>query len=310
MALLNSSLLGLIGLLPPRYLSAFMLGVSLNAVFPLWMRVITLMWFGIMNEVKYFQGAVVFFGCTGFFLGVCALGVHTVVRQNVIIFNLAQTLDHAHDDDDDDNPNVYINKLIDANNTVEFNEAVFQSVQSQNKLGSLKDVCATQKRICMESFAVVLVYLTSLICYPGLILQTRVAFIKDESWFQVFMLALYSAADIGGRFAIHLIKSPSSTFLLILLSILRIALIFTSLQIGLTPSESTSVFNADWFKIVNTLLLGIGNGLLGTLLIIIGTYKVGIEEAERAGQLMALHMTVGRGIGSMISGVGLYKVFK
>jgi len=42
----------------------------------------------------------------------------------VIIFNLVQTLEDIKDQDEDyDNQNV--NRLIDANNTLEFNDAVF-----------------------------------------------------------------------------------------------------------------------------------------------------------------------------------------
>jgi hypothetical protein len=54
MAILQSSLAGLAGILPPKYMSAFMLGITLNAVGPLILRVITLAYFGILDQVKYF----------------------------------------------------------------------------------------------------------------------------------------------------------------------------------------------------------------------------------------------------------------
>ena len=43
------------------------------------------------------------------------------------------------------------------------------------------------------------------------------------------------------------------------------------------------MIQTDWFKIVNTLLLGLGNGVLGTMLMIIGPYKVTSADSERAG---------------------------
>ena len=49
MAILNSSIVGLAGILPPKYMSAFMLGISLNAVGPIILRVITLASFGLMS---------------------------------------------------------------------------------------------------------------------------------------------------------------------------------------------------------------------------------------------------------------------
>jgi hypothetical protein len=67
-------------------------------------------------------------------------------------------------------------------------------------MGSLADVWKTYKLIWIEATALFIVYLCTLICFPGLILQTRLSFMPDESWFQVFMLALYALADISGRF--------------------------------------------------------------------------------------------------------------
>ena len=49
MAILSSSLAGLAGILPPKYMSAFMLGISLNAVGPLILRALTLAYFGLLN---------------------------------------------------------------------------------------------------------------------------------------------------------------------------------------------------------------------------------------------------------------------
>lgn len=94
MAILNSSIVGLAGILPSKYMSAFMLGISLNAVGPIVLRVITLASFGILDRVKYFFGALVFFSANGIFLVVCAFGVFVVIRQNVIIFNMALTLEN------------------------------------------------------------------------------------------------------------------------------------------------------------------------------------------------------------------------
>ena len=97
MAVLSSSIAGLAGILPPRYMSAYMLGISLNAVGPLIIRVITLASFGILDEVKYFFGALVFFGATALYLLICAFGILLVIKQNVIIFNLVQTLKDIQD---------------------------------------------------------------------------------------------------------------------------------------------------------------------------------------------------------------------
>ncbi len=80
MAILSGSLAGLAGILPPKYMSAFMLGITLNAVGPLIIRVITLAYFGILDEVKYFQGALVFFSVNAGYLVVCSCLILLVIK--------------------------------------------------------------------------------------------------------------------------------------------------------------------------------------------------------------------------------------
>jgi hypothetical protein len=70
-------------------MSAFMLGISLNALIPIALRIVTLACFGLLDRVKFFFGALIFFASNGAFMVVCAYGVFIVIRQNVIIFNLA-----------------------------------------------------------------------------------------------------------------------------------------------------------------------------------------------------------------------------
>jgi len=138
MAILSSSIVGLAGILPPKYMSAFMLGLSLNALIPICLRVVTLASFGVLDSVKYFFGAMIFFGLNAAFLGVCAYGALVVIRQNVIIFNLAMVIEDKGNEkeqvmvDDLYYEDRNINKLMDANNTDSFNEAVIECVQAKN----------------------------------------------------------------------------------------------------------------------------------------------------------------------------------
>jgi len=127
MALTSSGLAGLAGVLPPKYMSSFMLGISLNAVGPLIVRIVTLASFGIMDQVKYFFGALIFFVITALYLVICCFIIHRVIRQNVVIFNMALTLED-NKDVDEDYGNQYVHNLMEADNTLEFNEAVFKSL--------------------------------------------------------------------------------------------------------------------------------------------------------------------------------------
>jgi hypothetical protein len=113
------------------------------------------------------------------------------------------------------------------------------------------------------------------------------------------MLSIFTVADILGRFASNLFKHSPSRAALIVASFFRMGLIATSLLIWLKQSPEF-IFDSDWFKILNTFSIGFTNGLLGTLLMVVGPTRVNRDESERAGQIMAFHLTLGRGLGAMV----------
>lgn len=87
--------------------------------------------------------------------------------------------------------------------------------------------------IWIESAALCLVIATSLVCYPGLIIQSNLTIIKNESWLQVTFIAFYTVSDVIGRYATTPFKVGPRKRFLVTISILRIAFIYTSLMIGL-----------------------------------------------------------------------------
>jgi len=80
MAVGFSSIAGLTGMLPPRFMAAFMLGYSLNGLGLIALRVVTLFSFDILNEVRYFYGSLIYFAISAGFLMICACGIFIVIR--------------------------------------------------------------------------------------------------------------------------------------------------------------------------------------------------------------------------------------
>ena len=130
MAILTSAIAGFAGMLPPKYMAAFMLGVALNGLGTIALRVITLLSFDILNEVKYFIGSLLYFLVNAIFYLICAFGIFPVIKSNVIIFNLANNLEDNNMGDSSANKNIA--KLINANDTATFNEAVLNCLHYQN----------------------------------------------------------------------------------------------------------------------------------------------------------------------------------
>ena len=99
------------------------------------------------------------------------------------------------------------------------------------------------------------------------------------------MLSIFSVAELAGRLvATYLAENKRLKNLnyLPLFSSIRFIQIYTLLMIGFSEKPRW-LFGSDWFKILNTFLLGLGNGALGTLLMIIGPYKVSSNDSEKAG---------------------------
>lgn len=71
----------------------------------------------------------IFFLITAVYFVFCGFIFRFVIRQNIIIFNMALTLED-NKDADEDYANQYVNNLMEADNTLEFNEAVFKSLKS------------------------------------------------------------------------------------------------------------------------------------------------------------------------------------
>lgn len=130
MAILTSAIAGFAGMLPPMYMSAFMLGVALNGVGTLALRAITLVSFDIMNKAKYFVGSLLYFVVNAIFYLICAFGIFPMIKSNVIIFNLANNLEDNRAGDASADKNII--KLINANDTATFNEAVLNCLHYQN----------------------------------------------------------------------------------------------------------------------------------------------------------------------------------
>lgn len=77
------ALSGFAGMLPPKYMSAFMIGISINGLGTIVVRMMTLLTvsnFDIMNQVKYFYGSLIYFTLMGCFFIICAFGIFVVIK--------------------------------------------------------------------------------------------------------------------------------------------------------------------------------------------------------------------------------------
>lgn len=182
----------------------------------------------------------------------------------------------------------------------------------QRNQHSIFHVC---KKIWKWGFATFISFLVTLSCFPGV-----AALIKpvDEStiveWFKPFftptvIFLCFNAADFTGRIVagkIQLLK-PHNANIAVLLAFVRIIFIPLIMQCNTLPKHLPSIngpvhlFNDNISPIVLITFLGLTNGYLGNLCMMYGPQLVNPAEAEQAGTIMSLFLTLGLAMGSVIS---------
>ena len=78
----------------------------------------------------------------------------------------------------------------------------------------------------------------------------------------------------------------------------RILLIGTTI-LALPKLQLGAPFDSSWYVVVNLIVLGYSHGLNGTFAMILGTMSE--KEPEVRGYIMALHLTIGLALGSLLA---------
>ena len=148
-----------------------------------------------------------------------------------------------------------------------------------------------------------LTYTISLAVYPGLALSLS-WFGIDDNWLSVVVVGIWNVFDCLGRFlpnVVPLISKPT----LRLLSVLRLLGLLLVI-LGMPALGITYLQQSSWYALANLSLLGLSNGIVGTMLMIQGTMHT--KDVEVAGYIMAFHLTLGLALGSVVATLLSYVV--
>ncbi|XP_039119888.1 equilibrative nucleotide transporter 1-like [Dioscorea cayenensis subsp. rotundata] len=151
------------------------------------------------------------------------------------------------------------------------------------------------QRIKWLAFANALIYVVTLSIFPGYITEdVHSKALKD--WYPIILIAAYNVFDLVGKCftAVYMLENAK---IAVVSCVLR--LLFYPLFLGCL--HGPKFFRTEIPVTVLTCILGLTNGYLTSVLMIIAPKLVAIQHSETAGILMVIFLAIGLAAGSVVS---------
>ena len=144
----------------------------------------------------------------------------------------------------------------------------------------------------------VFVYALTLTVFPGTVLAGGMDWITNPSWEVWFIVTIYNICDTISRFASPLLLRFSQRTILVLVYA-RVVFFVTTYLLAL-KIEPASVFQADWARILNTILLGLSHGFTSIVLILV-PMNCSDKHKSKGGMLGGISLLMGVCIGCFLA---------
>ncbi|CAG5073500.1 Similar to slc29a4: Equilibrative nucleoside transporter 4 (Danio rerio) [Cotesia congregata] len=139
-------------------------------------------------------------------------------------------------------------------------------------------------------------YFVTLCLYPGIV--SEIISCKFESWMPVILMAAFNGADLLGKILASISYEWTRTQL-VYFSIARILLIPLFLLCAIP--RHAPILSSEIYPLLFSWLLGLTNGIVGSVPMIQAPSKVPEEHRELAGNIMTLSYTTGLTLGSLLA---------
>ncbi|EOY00376.1 Equilibrative nucleoside transporter - like 3 [Theobroma cacao] len=144
-------------------------------------------------------------------------------------------------------------------------------------------------------FGIILIYVVTLSIFPGYITEDVHSLILRD-WYPVLLITGYNVFDLVGKSltAVYLLENTK-----VAIAACVVRLLFFPLFIGCL--HGPQFFRTEIPVSILTCLLGLTNGYLTSVLMILAPKSVQIQHAETAGIVMVLFLVIGLASGSVIA---------
>ncbi|TYG90235.1 hypothetical protein ES288_A12G165400v1 [Gossypium darwinii] len=267
-ALVQGGLIGAAGELPERYMQAIVAGSGGSGVLVSMLRILTKAVFP-QDADGLRKSAYLYFFTSIVFMVIC-----------IVLYNVAHKL-----------PIMQYYEELKA-------EAVKEEKAEKGPMtgpvwrATLWNIVGTVK---WYGFGIVLIYVVTLSIFPGYITEDVHSLVLKD-WYPVLLITGYNVFDLVGKSltAVYLLENAK-----VAISACVVRLLFFPLFIGCL--HGPQLFRTEFPVSLLTCLLGLTNGYLTSVLMIMAPKSVQIQHAETSGIVMVLFLVVGLASGSVIA---------
>ncbi|KAK8265240.1 hypothetical protein V6Z11_D12G165500 [Gossypium hirsutum] len=267
-ALVQGGLIGAAGELPERYMQAIVAGSGGSGVLVSMLRILTKAVFP-QDGDGLRKSAYLYFFTSIVFMVIC-----------IVLYNVAHKL-----------PIMQYYEELKA-------EAVKEEKAEKGPMtgpvwrATLWNIVGTVK---WYGFGIVLLYVVTLSIFPGYITEDVHSLVLKD-WYPVLLITGYNVFDLVGKSltAVYLLENAK-----LAISACVVRLLFFPLFLGCL--HGPQLFRTEFPVSLLTCLLGLTNGYLTSVLMIMAPKSVQIQHAETSGIVMVLFLVVGLASGSVIA---------
>lgn len=169
-----------------------------------------------------------------------------------------------------------------------------RALLDNDSLYSRSKASIVARKIRFPSFGVLLIYVVTLSIFPGFIAENlKSELLKD--WYPVLLITIYNVSDLVGK-SLTAVYVPES---------IKLATWGCVSRLLFYPLFAACLHGFDWMKtevpvLFLTCMLGLTNGFLTSVLMILTPKTVPVAEAEIAAIVMVVSLGIGLAGGSVI----------
>lgn len=262
-ALVQGGLIGSAGELPERYMQAIVAGTAASGVLVSFLRIFTKAVYP--QDIHGLRNSAILYFIFGIVLMIIC----------VVFYNVAHRL-----------PVIKY-----------YNELKLHAVNGENdEKGSLSGpVWDIMGRIKWYGIGIVVIYVVTLSIFPGFVTEDVHSELLGD-WYAILLLTSYNVFDLVGKSltSIYLLENANAA-----IGACFARLLFYPLFLGCL--HGPQFFRTEIPVTVLTCLLGLTNGYLTSVLMILAPKTVQLQHSETAGILVVLFLIVGLAAGSVVS---------
>lgn len=293
-ALVQGSLVGAAGELPERYMQALVAGTAASGVLASVLRVITKA--SMSQTVSGLRlSADVYFIVTAIFLLVCLVSYNMVYKLPIMLHYNSMKIGAMESTLSTGEPND-VSELGLKTDATEI--SLITTVDSElTNFAKPVSYWHVWGQVQWLAISVASIYVVTMAIFPGYITEdVHSTFLGD--WYPVLLICIYNVADLTGKIltSVYMVENQNFMVRACFGRLMFFPLFYAVLH-------GPAFFRTEAPVFLLTFLLGLSNGYLTSLLMIVAPKNVSILESETAGIIMTLFLVTGLTAGSLLGWV-------